>query len=321
MKYRIMALTMALCLTFSAGASVYAQSTDDTVQTAVDQAVSTSSTEDSSEESSGTQQSEVTEVLALGADLSETQKQTVLEAFGLDGSALSSMDVITVTNAEEHQYLDSYLDSSVIGTKALSSVYIVKEEEGHGLDITTSNINYCTVTMYKNALITAGLEDARVVVAGPTQISGTAALIGCAKAYSEMTGEEISEESLDAATDELVTTGEIGEAIGDSDDAAELIAYLKQYMIEHDLNDEDSISQEVKSKAEEMGYTLTDDEVSQITSLLMKISKLNIDVDALKEQAKDLFNALGFDSSSDTAKGIAGIFQSVVSFIKGLFNK
>lgn len=311
MKYRMLALLTAACLSLSGPALAYAQNTDQTVETG---------TEQKPDESQNTDESEIREVLVFGADLSAEQKQTVLKAFGLDEASLSGIDVITVTNAEEHEYLDSYLSASVIGTKALSSVYVVKEDKGHGLDITTSNINYCTISMYKNALITAGLEDARVVVAGPSQISGTAALIGCAKAYSKMTGEQISEESLDAAADELVTTGEIGEVIGDADEAAELIAYLKQYMIENDLNDEESISAEVQKRAGELGYELTDDEVSQITSLLMKISKLDIDVNALKEQAKDIFNALGLNGGS-TSRGFSGIVQSILSFFKGLFNR
>ena len=311
MKYRILALLTAACLSFSGTSLAYAQSLDQTAEAQAEQ------TQDGNQD---TDEGEIREVLAFGADLSAEQKQTVLKAFGLDEASLSGMDVITITNAEEHEYLDSYLSASVIGTRALSSVYVVKEEEGYGLDITTSNINYCTISMYKNALITAGLEDARVVVAGPTQISGTAALIGCAKAYSEMTGEQISEESLDAAADELVTTGEIGETIGNADDAAELIAYLKQYMIENELTDEASISEEVEKRAAELGYELTDDEVSQITSLLMKISKLDIDVNALKEQAKDIFNALGLNSSS-TSGGFSGIVQSVLNFFKGLFHR
>ena len=39
--------------------------------------------------------------------------------------------------------------------------------------------------MYKNALVTAGIEDADIIVAGPKNISGTAALVGVFKAYQE----------------------------------------------------------------------------------------------------------------------------------------
>ena len=52
--------------------------------------------------------------LALGADLNETEKSTVLSLLEINEADLSSYQVITVTNADEHKYLDSYLDSSVI---------------------------------------------------------------------------------------------------------------------------------------------------------------------------------------------------------------
>ena len=61
------------------------------------------------------------------------------------------------------------------------------------------------------------LEDAQVTVVGPFGISGTSALVGAMKAYSVMTGKDISESTMDAATDELVTTAELADSIGDSE--------------------------------------------------------------------------------------------------------
>lgn len=94
--------------------------------------------------------------LALGADLNDSQRATILSIMGIDAANLSNYDVVYVTNAEEHQYLDSYISSSQIGTRSLSSVVIVQRDKGSGLNISTTNINYCTVGMYKNALTTAG---------------------------------------------------------------------------------------------------------------------------------------------------------------------
>ena len=36
-------------------------------------------------------------------------------------------------------------------------------ESGHGINVSTYNINYCTTGMYKNALLTAGVEDADII--------------------------------------------------------------------------------------------------------------------------------------------------------------
>ena len=105
--------------------------------------------------------------LVTGADLNSEQYDTVMELLGVTEEELPDYVQLEVTNEEEHQYLDEYLPASVIGSKAFSSVKLVPQAEGSGLSITTYNINYCTISMYKNALITAGMEDAEVTVAGP----------------------------------------------------------------------------------------------------------------------------------------------------------
>ena len=46
--------------------------------------------------------------------------------------------------------------------------------EGSGMSVTTSNITWCTGEMYISALATAGITDARIVVAAPFEVSGTA---------------------------------------------------------------------------------------------------------------------------------------------------
>ena len=101
--------------------------------------------------------------LALGADLTASQKKKVLELLNLDDN--SDYKVITVTNKDEHEYLDSYLSKSVIGTRALSSVTVEQKDDGNGVNVTTQNISYCTSGMYRNALITAGIKNADVKVA------------------------------------------------------------------------------------------------------------------------------------------------------------
>ncbi len=83
-------------------------------------------------------------VVALGADLSAEQRATVLSLMGITEEQLAGYEVIYITNAQEHQYLDAYLDASVIGSKSLSSVMLKKGAKGSGVNVTTKNINYCT---------------------------------------------------------------------------------------------------------------------------------------------------------------------------------
>lgn len=257
--------------------------------------------------------------LALGANLSAEQQAAVLGLLGINPSELADYDVIYVTNEEEHKYLGEYVSSDKIGTKSLSSVLVVKRDKGHGINITTKNISYCTIGMYKNALITAGITDADIIVAAPTPISGTAALVGALKAYSVMTGEEVSEDSMDAALNELVLTGDIAGVVGDSEKAEELLAYLKQQIIENNLDSEEEIQKAVEDACDKFDITLTKDEINQLVSLLMKIKDLDLDLDSIKDQAKSLYDKL---SSMGDAQGfldkIADFFQSIIDFFKNL---
>ncbi|MBQ1871366.1 MAG: DUF1002 domain-containing protein [Lachnospiraceae bacterium] len=138
--------------------------------------------------------------IIFGEDLSDDQKKTVLNLLGVVEEELPQYKILTVSNKEEHKYLDAFVDKDKIGTKAFSSVKFIPKAPGTGLKITTHNIDYCTVSMYQNALITAGVQDAEVVIAAPFELSGTAALIGIVKAYCDMTGEVLDEQVLMVAT-------------------------------------------------------------------------------------------------------------------------
>ncbi len=230
-------------------------------------------------------------VLALGSDLSAEQRATVLAEMGIDEAQAASYETIYITNDMEHQYLDDSLGASVVGTHSLSSVLLLPQESGTGLSVETHNINYCTIAMYRNALLTAGVEDAKVIVAAPSSISGTAALIGAVKAYETYSGTTVSEDTFAVATDELVLTGELMSEL-DTEQISDLIAYLKQQMVENGLDDPDKLSGLVKQASEKMEMNLTDEQVSKVVDLLLKMSKLDMDPDQLVSQAKELYEKL-----------------------------
>lgn len=267
--------------------------------------------------------------LALGADLSEEQRNTVLSLMGIDAAGLNNYDVVYVNNSEEHQYLDSYVESSKIGSKSWSSVVIVKRDKGNGLNISTKNITYCTVGMYKNALTTAGITDADIIVAGPKPISGTAALVGIFKAYEEMSGEKVQDNVVDAALNELVVTGQLEDAIDglSNEEVEEFIAYIKSVIAEKGLTDESSINQAIDDACKKYGVTLDDAERQKIVDLLLKITSLGIDLNGLVDYASSLYNS--FKNGGSTSSGIlstignaiGSIFSAIGNFFKGLFGR
>ena len=264
--------------------------------------------------------------LALGADLSDDQKNTVLSLMGIDPANLANYNVTYVTNAQEHQYLDSYVDSSKIGSKSWSSVVIVKRKKGNGLNISTNNITYCTVGMYKNALTTAGITDADIIVAGPKPISGTAALVGIFEAYEAMTGEAVQDNVVDAALNELVVTGELEASIQGLTDqeVEEFIAYIKSLIAEKELTDEKSINEAIDEACDKYGVTLSDDERQKIVDLLLKITSLGIDLSGLVDYAASLYNSFKNGGSSSGIMASIGnffgnIFSAIGEFFKNLF--
>ena len=65
----------------------------------------------------GTQSGDV--YVSFGADLSSDEKKTVMDLMGITEDDLEDYTVGEITNEEEHEYLGDYLDSSVIGSRAL----------------------------------------------------------------------------------------------------------------------------------------------------------------------------------------------------------
>ena len=228
-----------------------------------------------------------------------------------------------MTNDQEHKYLDSYISKDKIGTRSLSSVVVIKGKKGSGVNVTTKNINYCTTGMYENAMVTAGIEDAEAIVAAPFEISGTAALIGVIEAYSEMTGKDVDEDNIDAALDELVTTGEIkDDSSTDGDEIEGVVAYAKDQVAGKKLSGEE-IQGVIQDAEKKFDIQLSDEDRQKLQSLLEKITKLDLNTDSIKKQANaiyDKLSSMGYDIDVDALMGEAqGFFAKLIQAIKDFF--
>ncbi len=280
--------------------------------------------------------------LALGSDLSQDQLNTVLSLVGIPAAELDKYDVVYVTNKEEHEKLDIYINPGVIGTKSLSSVLVRPAKEGYGVVVHTKNINFCTDNMYRNALITAGVQNADITVAAPFEVSGTAALIGALKAYEDMSGEDVPENTLDVALNELVTTGELSETLDSSSEAEELISYIKAQIAANDLDTEEEIEAAIRKGMKEFNTELSEEDIKSVVNLMMRIKDMGIDFEVLADQADDIyakykdqidagtFNindvkledlGLGKIVANATGKFFKGVRDTITGFFGGLFSK
>ncbi|MBQ7473482.1 MAG: DUF1002 domain-containing protein [Oscillospiraceae bacterium] len=258
--------------------------------------------------------------VVIGADLTDEQIATVYRLFGVERG---SVEELTVTNAEERSYLKGYVDDKVIGKYAISCVYVELLEEGKGLSVDTYNITWCTAEMYKNALVTAGVKDAKIIVAAPFEVSGTAALTGIYKAYEHITGGTLDETAKAVGTQELTITGELAEEIGNLD-ATEIVTGLKEILGETVKMSDEEIRREIINIAGEYNVTLSDRQIQQLIDLCRSLEGL--DADALKDrvveaqqtikkigEAKD--KAVGFyEKLSRFASSVSDFFSQVKAF-------
>ena len=254
----------------------------------------------------------------IGANLTEEQISAVYSNFGVKRGDVTEL---RVTNADERKYLEGYVEDSVIGTNSISCVYIEVLEEGEGLDVTTSNINWCTSQMYVSALATAGITDAKIIVAAPFEVSGTAALMGVYMAYEDITGETLDETAKLVSTQELTLTAELAEKIG-SYDSVEIVNELKLLLGETKNMTDEQLRREIESIASDLGVSLTDTQISQLISLCRSLEKLN--PEQLKEKVESVQNTIAKlgqakETVSNFFEGVKNVWNSIVDFFKGLF--
>lgn len=254
----------------------------------------------------------------IGANLTDEQIADVYASFGVKRGDVTEL---RVTNADERKYLEGYVDESVIGTNSISCVYIEVLEEGEGLDVTTSNINWCTSQMYVSALATAGITDAKIIVAAPFEVSGTAALTGVYMAYEDITGEELDETAKLVSTQELTLTAELAEQIG-SYDSVEIVNELKLLLGETRNMTDEQLRSEIVSIASDFGVTLTDTQIDQLISLCRALEKLN--PDELKEKVESVQNTIAKlgqakETVSNFFTSVKNVWNSIVDFFKGIF--
>ena len=261
--------------------------------------------------------------VVLGADLTDEQIATVYRLFGIERG---SVEELTVTNAEERSYLKGFVDDKVIGKYAISCVYVELLEEGKGLSVETYNVTWCTSEMYKNALVTAGVKDAKIIVAAPFEVSGTAALTGIYKAYEHITGDTLDETAKAVGTQELTITGELAEEIGNLD-ATEIVNGLKEVLGETVKLSDEEIRQEIVRIAGEYNVTLSDRQIQQLIDLCRSLEGL--DAESLRErvvEAQETIKKIG--EAKDKAVGfyekLSQFFSSASDFfsqVKALFGK
>lgn len=274
-------------------------------------------------------------VITLGANLNTQQKQMVLNYFGVKET---DAEVITVNNQQERQYLSGVATEEQISTKTFSCSYIEPTNEG-GVQAKLANVNWLTADMISSTLTTAGVNNANVLVCAPFEVSGTGALTGIFLAYEKTSGEKLSEEKKQTATNEIVTTGDLADEIkeqqtpsggnsasGDEqtksedqiakDKAAGIVNDIKADIIKNGTKDTTQIANTINNVCNNYNVTLSDGQKQKLQNLMEDISKQDYNYD----DVKDTLNNVSDNVKSRLSElEESGFFAKIKEFFSNLF--
>lgn len=217
-------------------------------------------------------------VVTLGADLSEDQKQAILRYFGVSGQNLLTL---TITNQDERDHLGSYVPLEQIGSRTYSCALVNPTNSG-GIQVKTANLSWVTSNMIASTLSTSGVVNCEVLAAAPFEVSGTGALTGIIMAYESAVGATLDSAKKEVATQELITTTEIANEIGQVQ-ATEIVNESKMQVIEGQVVNKNEIDIIINDVAEKGNISLSDEDRELLSQLLQEIAQQDYNYEEMKE--------------------------------------
>ncbi len=254
-------------------------------------------------------------VVTLGVNNTAEQKQKILNYFGVKENEVV---ILEVNNQEERQYLGKVATEAQLGTKTYSCAYVEPTNNGSGINVKTANITWVTSSMVASTLSTAGMTDANCVIASTFPVSGTGALTGVMKAFEDATGEKLDESKKELASEELITTGDLGDKIG-QDKATGVVNDVKIEVIKNGTSDTTQIADIINNVTNNYNITLTDAQVKQITDLMEKIAAQNYDYNSMKDTLNNVSDVVkdNLKEAGESVEG-SGILDSIGDFFSSI---
>ena len=255
-----------------------------------------------------------TRVVTIGVNNTAEQRQKIFNYFGVKEN---EVQVLEVNNQEEREYLGKVATESQLGTKTYSCAYVEPTNNG-GINVKTANITWVTSSMVASTLSTAGMTNANAVIAAVFPVSGTGALTGVMKAFEDASGEKLDEDKKELASEELITTGDLGDEIG-QDKATGVVNDIKTEVIKNGTSDVTQIADIINNVTNNYNITLTDAQVKQITDLMEKIAAQNYDYNSMKETLNNVSDVVKDNlQEAGESVGSSGIMDSIGNFFSSI---
>lgn len=270
-----------------------------------------------------------------GGGLSDTELSSTQELF-----EISSMDDVANTPALGED-LVNYLGYGSGNTASMISSVLVQRDNNSGVNVevlTPENITTITEQQYTNAAITAGVEDVNIEVASIRPVTGESALTGVYKAL-DVNGEELDQERMEVAQEELETTSEIAEEEDlDEEESSRLdgvIVDIKQQLGEikdntDNLATREEIEQIINDALDryDLQNVISVDNINILVNYFENYQQTSaIDSEQVREQLSEFADNLGDRlgdawnqaEESGLLDRIANFFRDIVNSIADLF--
>ncbi|HCV9160591.1 DUF1002 domain-containing protein [Staphylococcus epidermidis] len=271
-----------------------------------------------------------------GADLDKQQEQETKKLLDVDSNAKN----YKIDSEDVQHYTGKWYDT------IYSSTYIEPKKFRHGVDVeivTPDNITDVSKEQYRNAAITAGIQDANIKVGAVVETLGYGALSGIYKAY-EKEGNALNEQDIKNADDEMKELSSISKNNNEEEFSDEAlnnsVAEMKQEIAKEKANDNNLSRQDVenivddKLKENGLNKVLSDNQINSIYNIMNNVSNskvLNQDPKAYEQQAKKLSSDIKDKAGGliEKAKGLnteenrnilQKIWDAIVDFVNWLVN-
>ena len=205
-----------------------------------------------------------------GGDLAPEGRQELAQLFGVDQSAKTD----TVTTQELAGALEGTGIPVAPTDKAISSAAVTCLEKGEGLTVRTQNITRMTSSVYANALVTAGVGDATILVAAPAAnpVTGETALVGVLKAFPQcQAGKPPEPARVRLAYEQLAQTVALAGEGGDLGKASTVLLKAAQPVVTREARDDAAIGAALDAAATGENLTIPPAKRGELIAFLNKL--------------------------------------------------
>lgn len=259
-----------------------------------------------------------------GGGLSQDE---ITQTKGELGIQNQTIEEFPVTGAD----IEQYLKLSQVSTSAMiSSVLVERQGKGVHVDIVTpENISKVTEQQYANAAITAGVEDVQIRVASVKPVTGESALTGVYKAF-EVNGEDLEQDRMIVAQEELETTSDIEENLDESQSErfSQIIINIKQtinnyYQENNTTVDSEELRRIIREEIQnaDLGQIITEEQINQLVTFFQNYQKTSaIDSEQVQEQLSELGTTISdaYQEARDSG-WFERAWQSIVDFFTNIW--